>query len=514
MIDKYLNNSFLLIDKFDVKKRVILQVGKSKNHALNSRPALFEFNGERYILKYKTIVPIGTQHHDELKIRKHSELILNNGNLKIYTEGKDVIPTHISIPDFEKANFIGKRLKKVVVSEISSLSTEKKSFYAKDRFYRAIIPLPNEVRLFGNFTGWSFKIDNKSYFETLMKLRISGANFDFYTFKKEKKNYFVIDSLDILLFNDFMRFVNSILLSYAFLKGKYYGEIAYVFSYSNNKLITPKSLKTLILGGGKYDGFLIHTTNPYSVQKFRIESKSKKNEVGKIITNDPLRKYMVEFPHENFSKLCELIETKGGILRSVILFVNNNSTTLEMKIPILYVALENITKALFGNNSVVEKLIDNEKIEKEIKGQIKLIVKGINKIKRDNKPSNLLVAEKKAYDATFERIINKFYNYNKGTNNQKLSEPFSLYGYKLTKEEEDLIIIHRNKFLHGDDFSDVNLHYEYEFRELFHISLKLQKLISILLLKASGYSGYILNNTKNYDYISEKNLNESGFIKI
>lgn len=515
IINKYLKDSFDLINKINDLNIGVLQVGKTKNHALNSRPAIIKFENKKYTAKYKTTVPQGIQNHKELKIRKETELIFTGRNITLYTEDKHVLPSNISFPGFENPNFGNRRLKKLVVSNILSLSTAKKSFYKAERLYRVLLPLTKKVRLLGNFTGWSFNIDGKQHFETLMKLEISSLHFHFYTIKKGEQCYFVIDSKQKQGYNDFMRFVNSILLSYGFLKGEYHGEQEYVLSYRNNKFKDPKSLKTIILGGGLYDGFLIHTTNPYNIQKFRDQNREKRDKNGNLISsNDHLKKYMVEFPTENFSKLCELIESKGGIQRSVILFVSNHSTTLEIKIPILFVALENITKALTGRDVEIPKLIDDKKIEKEIKKKIKQFVKNINKIKRDNLPSNLTKEEKKEYEATFARILNKFHNYNKGTNNKKLIEPFSMFNYKLTKEEENLILRDRNKFLHGDDFSDVNLDYEFEFRELFHISMKLQKLIAVLLLKAVGYSGYILNNAKIYEYISEKNINEKEMIKI
>lgn len=514
-IDKYLKQSFELIDKINNKNVLFLQVGKTKNHSLNNRPAYLKFEDKKYNLICKTSIPIGVQHHKELKIRKETELTLKNKNLTLYTQGKNVLLSNISIPGFDDVNFNYRRLKKVAIFNISSISTVKNSFYKKERLFRVILPLSKEVRLFGNFTGWSFKIDGKRYLETLMKLKISNLNFDFYTCKREGQFYFVIDSNQKQDYHNFMRFVNTVLLSYAFLKGEYHGEQAYIFSYSNKKFENPKSLKTVLLGGGMYDGFLIHTTNPYNIEKFRNQTAFKKNKNGDVITsNDFLKKYMVEFPAENFSKLCELIESKGGILRSVILFVSNHSTTLEMKIPILFVALENITKALAGRHVSIPKLINSQKIENEIKKEIKVIVKNINKIKRENLPLNFTDIEKKEYNTNFERIITKFHNYNNGTNNKKLIEPFSLLNYKLSEEEENLILVDRNKFLHGDDFADVNINHEYEFRELFHISMKLQKLIAILLLKSSGYNGYILNNAKIYEYISEKNIREKEMIKI
>jgi hypothetical protein len=223
---------------------------------------------------------------------------------------------------------------------------------------------------------------------------------------------------------------------------------------------------------------------------------------------------MVEFPHESLSKLCELICNKGGVLRAVILFISNHSATLELKIPTLFVALENITKVLIGGDVSVPKLIENEKIIKEIKAVVKTTVKQIGEVERNNKIPISGPDEVKEYKTTFARIIGKFHDFNKGTNNKKLIEPFTKFGYILSQEEEDLIFKHRNKFLHGDDYMSLEEDYEFEFKELFHMSMRLQKMIAVLLLKASDYSGYILNNAKIYDYISERTIKEDVFVKI
>lgn len=92
-------------------------------------------------------------------------------------------------------------------------------------------------------------------------------------------------------------------------------------------------------------------------------------------------------------------------------------------------------------------------------------------------------------------------------------EPFLNFGYVLS-QEEDLILKHRNKFLHGDDYMSLEEDYEFEFKELFHISMRLQRMIAVLLLKVSDYSGYTLNNAKIYDYISERTIKEDVFVKI
>ena len=185
---------------------------------------------------------------------------------------------------------------------------------------------------------------------------------------------------------------------------------------------------------------------------------------------------------------------------------------MELKIPTLFVAIENITKILVGGDTKNPSIIEDHEIISKIKKVIKSSVKEINAIKREHKPTG--INEDKEYEANFERITSKLHAFNQGSNNKKLSDPFSELGYKLTAEERELLIRDRNKFLHGDDYSSFDDSFDSEFKELFHISMRLQKLIAVLLLKQSGYSGYILNNAKIYDYISEKNLKEPFFVKI
>ena len=518
IINKYLNDSLNIIAQVNSKKIVNLQVGKSKNHAINSRLAYFEYHDNKYKLTYKTLLPIGSQNNKELEIRNNSEIQLTQlrtkKNIRLYTEGTNLLHRNISIPGFENPSFSNGRLKKYIISEITSISTQKKVFYKEERFYRALIPLQADDSLSGNFTGWGYSIDNKLYSETLMKLKISNIDIDFYTLKKGKESFFIIDANQRMHYKKFLEFVNSILLSYAVLKGKYHGTKTYILSFKNKEFTTPSSLKTIMLAGGDNAGLLVHTTNPYVVQKHKDQEKIIYDKSGKIIgTKQHLNKYMVEFPEKNFSLLCELIKSNDGILRSVILLVNNNSTSLEMKIPIFFVALENITRVL-APKSEIPQLINDPKIKDEIDKAVDELKKKVKKVKKENRPQNLSPELAKEYNSNFERVLTKFSNYNYATNNKKLIDPFSIYGYKLTSEEEKLILVDRNKFLHGENFSSFTLDYEYEFKELFHIGLKLQKLITILLLKASGFKGYILNNPKIYDYISKKNLKESEFIKI
>ena len=512
MIQKQLQPSIDLMDKINNSTHDFnIKVSRTKNHPFNERDLTFVRKNNAYTFHTTTKIRKGIQKNNELDVKRETEIKLFSNSFSLYSTGKHLILNRISYPDIDDVPLLKK-----AEGYFTSITTRKNSFYKKERFYRIMLPLNKQVRLFGDFTGWNYSVDGKRMFEPLIKLTISGNEYHFYTHtNKAKENFFIIDATSKLQVKEFLKIINSILLSYAFLKGDYHGRQAYIFSYSYQNLNIPSSLSTMIMGGEVYGGFSVHSTKPLSLVKLQDKIKYKKDAEGKIIGTDTrwMNKYHVEFPSECFAKLCELIYTKEGILRAVILFVNNHKASLELKVPTLFVAIENITKVLIKKDDTPALIIEDGIIAEKIQKVIKNTVKEINLIKRTHQPKELNVDEEKAYKANFSRIENKLYGFNKGSNNQKLSDPFSELGYTLTAEERDLLVKDRNKFLHGDDYSTDN-DYDNEFRELFHISMRLQKLIAVLLLKKSGYSGYILNNTKIYDYISEKTIKEDVFVKI
>ncbi|ABG60185.1 hypothetical protein [Cytophaga hutchinsonii] len=512
--DKYLSDTLKLIEDIGKEQKFKVKVGKTKNHAFNNREFNFSKAKDSYFFNTTTLIRKGVQTDKEIEVKRETEVKLVNDERQLFTKGKYIIPSKISYLDFDDPD--GLPIKHIEGS-INSISTKNKSYYKKQRCYRIILPVNHEINLRGDFTGWHYTVDGKGTFGTLLKLTINNNKFHFFAHKtKDKEYYIIIDSISKLILDEFQKTANSILLAYAFLKGEYHGKEANILTYTSNNFKTPESILSVILGGGILDGFPVHTTKPHSLVSIKQKTKYKKDKNGKLIGVDEahLKKYMVEFPHESLSKLCELICNKGGILRAVILFVSNHSATLELKVPTLFVALENVTKVLIGGDVSVPRLIEDDKIIKEIKAVINTAVKGIDIVEKDNKKSTFSIQELKDYKANFSRISSKLHDFNKGTNNKKLIEPFVNFGYTLSEEEKNLIFVHRNKFLHGDDYMSLEKDYEFEFKELFHISMRLQRMIAVLLLKASGYSGYILNNARIYDYISEKSINEDIFVKI
>jgi hypothetical protein len=103
-------------------------------------------------------------------------------------------------------------------------------------------------------------------------------------------------------------------------------------------------------------------------------------------------------------------------------------------------------------------------------------------------------------------------NWNQPTNADSLVAPFRKYGYELNKDEFKCVD-NRNQFLHGS--LPINERNEDEaFRELYHISLTIHKLIYILLFKMVGYDGYIINYPRMHTHITGRKIDEDLLIKI
>ena len=110
----------------------------------------------------------------------------------------------------------------------------------------------------------------------------------------------------------------------------------------------------------------------------------------------------------------------------------------------------------------------------------------------------------------YENRINN--NLNSQTNQDKLGASFNKYGYELTKEDLKAIK-NRNATLHGN-LINVNKELNDQQWDLFALALRLHKLCCILLLKAGGYTGLILNNEVLYGVEDACRREELPFINI
>src|SRR5690606_4864491 len=101
------------------------------------------------------------------------------------------------------------------------------------------------------------------------------------------------------------------------------------------------------------------------------------------------------------------------------------------------------------------------------------------------------------------------------TNNEKLTRPFEQLDIELTLHDIS-IIEHRNDLFHGNVLLNTNQSRDEETTNLYmaYVSAKLFTLISKLILKSSGYGGYIYNQAKYLESKLGLKTNEQYFDKI
>lgn len=516
MIDKYINANLKLLQNFRTNNSGILNTGISKNHSFNGLPATIEF-GKNIVLKPGAFLSKDLNNHNDIKFRKGAELQLSCASIDYYVSGSDILPSRINFPNFDDPDVDANGLKKQITANLHNVSNQSKKHYKKHRFYRFLLPVEKVLSFQGDFYPYEFaKVDAATNNALTITIEIENEKYHFFSTHIKEQHYIVIDSLNKVMLERFTQVVNSIFMTYAFLKGTYYGGLAHIFSYNDVELRHPIGIRIFESSESISKGYEIHTTNPYKYMNFR-SPKFIKNKQGitERIGKDTARNYMLEFPIENYSKLCELILSRGSILRSFILIIDCSNSPLELKIPAFFVALENITKVVVNkdeNNS--GEIFEEKEINKQIKQISKEAAKKIKVLEQKTRPKGLSSIELKERKVNYERLITKIHQINKGSNNQKLVEPFEKFGYQLSKDEENALYIHRNKFIHGDDFFLPDVDFDKEFKELFHLSFLVYKLCTILLLKLSGYSGYIVNLPKAYAYITKQKTSGRGLIKI
>lgn len=435
--------------------------------------------------------------------------VLTNTEQSLYVQDSDLVVLRATL------QFRDVLVEDEFQGQITSFSTEPPEYYNRAMLFRQVLPLQHSFNFKDSYEGISFTVDGKPSFDVLLPLSIDGTEFHVYTVHDEElHDCLIVDSTWPRSIEDFSKTTHSILLAFAFLTGEHHGGTAYIMSYEHQGCETPTSLRMVSLTGGTNNHLPVHFNKPHSIPSLRQEINIVRDEHGRVhIDDSSLEKYKTSFPSDAFAKLCELIATKNGIARAVTLFVGSSTLALEISLPALFVALENVAKALISDNGRTPKLVVDVELHTHMKSVIRHTISQIKKLAKLHKPTNTSQVERKEYDKTVERMLAKIRGFDDGSNNMKLIAPFTMYGYTPSKAEEDLIVSKRNVFLHGHDFILKEYHEE-EFEELFFISLRLHKLIAVLLLKASGYSGYILNQAKILAIRPEVTINEHEYIEI
>jgi len=336
------------------------------------------------------------------------------------------------------------------------------------------------------FQTKSVCISGSTTFAGLLEIKINGIDYHLFSHKNDdlKKSYLIIESLNELKFDLFEKDCSTILLAIGFITGNYHQNKHFYQVIREDNVILADETKYVL----KKDSIISNTPllNPHKWWQY-LDLKKRKDLLDKIPAN---------FQMIYFNLLCEKISGNKTLERTIKLILQGNQTKETLlRAGIYSIALETLTNVIYEENTKRINPIKEKKLSALIQGKFKEIIKEY---------------ESFIDDYGHQIIEAKINSLNQPTNSKKLQKPFELYGIKLTKEHKE-ILAHRNKFLHGKSpFKESELPLK-EF-EIANISFKLLYLICCLILKYSGYKGYVLNLGDWHNYSHGRKI-ESHFFK-
>lgn len=487
-IKKNLSDSFEFLFKLSTPKEYEISI---KNHALHNRKILIEKAQKGFVFQTDSAIQKGVQRHKELQVSGNKLQLKEGGeDTRLFIEGKHFLLNNIAY-DFDN----NLKLLSGAINSIGNTSIVEFS----EKHLRLIIPISKKLRIINDYECRGFVADYKLR-TGLVLLNINQKPFHLFEVKYGEKDYLVIDCTEKYTLPEFQNCCQTILLTYAFLSGDYHSEEGYYLGFDDAALEIPKHILFHTFSDSHYDLNAAFTTNAYFGLDLENIKRDEKGFIDEETRKEQFKDIMF-FPSSVFNNICQIAIENEKIFRSLLLLIFNQASTLEMKIPIQYVAIEALTGAIVKKgNSELKPIPENE-----------LANKLIGKLKKDTEAflieNNIPIENNDLIPPLFKRLD----SLNAPTNTDKLSKPFAEVGYTITDEEKKIIKL-RDTFLHGSIKSFGNL--DDDFKGLFYISLKLHFLICILLLKKAGFEGRIINYPKLYEYITEKYLDEEVLRKI
>ena len=445
---------------------------KAPRHSLNHRPIILSKEEPGFSFETSTLYKKGYQ--------DPREFIVDNPDLELSGTYK------IGKKSFVANNIQHGVNEKIVTGTIQGISSVKIN---DSNYWRLLVPIPQKFDPSRDFVFWSYLTDGRLS-NGLLKIR-SEVEVHVYGIKKGSHFYIVFDALGILPLKRFQKITYAVILTYAFLKGNFYSGEGYYINYDNEAMQKVSGIVYQQMSDGRFDLPGIFTTNPFTSVE---QVKFRRNKHGMIPQKliESRRRGLDEFTAERLTDLVNLILTDSKVREALTLITQNQQATLEIRIPVLYVALELITGVFStGGNKDLKPISDN-------KTAAKLIDELQSRVWDFAKENNF--NEQQMTD--LKVFANKIANLNQPPNTDKLSKVFPILGYEL-RTRDTQAINDRNAFLHGFTPKIKLSEEDHGFKELFDLSLRLHFLLGVLLLKKVGYKGKVINYNKLYEHITQ-----------
>lgn len=322
----------------------------------------------------------------------------------------------------------------------------------------------------GRITGFSY-----------LKPLLGNDEMHIFVTREKDEHYMVIQSGSKMDSEEMYKRVFAITTSIGLITGYKYGDYHFQIASDEKDFGTIKSIIFGSIEKTRYCHYRIVNNkwdDTYNMLG-RYEYQKYAQEIVKGSADDPQRFYSnKEVEAKVFYGVVNLLYNHNDMAIAASMLLEGGLLNIIYQPPFFHIALETITSALTDNT---QEVIKPPMEKKEYNTKVKpVLVDALNSI------SGLPDDAKRIYTRRVEN------NLNSCANQDKLSKCFENIGYTLTKEDKNAIQ-KRNSTLHGH-LSDITKELPDQQWDMFAVALRLHKLCCILLLKAAGYSGRILNN--------------------
>lgn len=369
-------------------------------------------------------------------------------------------------------------------------------------YWRFIYPIDSN-EWFLKVKGRNFADDFGSHhFSNLIVADLDGHEVNVYSSNIDNHHWMIIESTEAITYEEMDRRVLSVTNALGLVLGRRYGDYCFHVASNVSDFSLIIGVEVLSLRKTKYcpykilnpqKNLIVEWLRQYDYQQYALDSiESNPGEGVKWYYED---ESIVTI--DAFSKLAQLCFKSNDILLATSMLIDGSLMNIVYQKPFFHVTLETITTTLLKNEEDLPPTVPQDRYNQEIVPVLLKTLDGIEWLGED---------EKRIFT---KRITN---NLNTAPNSNKLEACFPKFGYVLTKADKKAINM-RNSTFHGT-LSSEKKPLKAQQNEMFAVGLRLHKLCSILLLKAAGFSGKVLNNEVLFGIYSACESKEPVYVEI
>jgi len=322
------------------------------------------------------------------------------------------------------------------------------------------------------FETVAYQKEMKKFYRDCLRIEFENGEFDIIQVKLDDVSYFIIENKEELSFVKFENSCFAIRQALGFISGYMPGGEEYFFDNNLNYYYVSNHRAALD------SMYYPLNSNPHNKLHYKPDDAERFKDQLNVISLAV------------FSNLISKIYNNRELSASIILLLEASSVRSLLLIPSVFsVIIEALSRIISEDETGQFVPVGNPELANEIIEQLNDVIDE----KSDEIGSDTGVLKLKRRINEVNRPINRGHL----TNNEKLTLPFEQLGIRLTMDDIKAIE-HRNDFLHGNILLlNDNVQTESELNNyMLYVSSKLYTLISALILKYAGYSGYIINYPK------------------